>query len=181
MNKIFWFIATFLAVGIFLAVILTRHKEQVTQVESFMTFESSAFLNNDFIPADYTCDGTNKMPELSWGGIPEDTSSIAIVVDDPDALGGDWVHFLIWNIPETVNSINETDIPPSSTMGTTSFGKSSWSGPCPPNGTHHYNFKLYALDSQLSLDSTAVKSDLVSAIEGHVLGETSLTGLYERK
>ena len=105
--------------------------------------------------------------------------SLALIVDDPDAPAGDWVHWTVWNIsPETVE-ITEGS-PPSGVEGTTDFGKTGWGGPCPPSGTHRYFFKLYALDQELDLDSSATKSEIETAITGHVLDKAELVGLYER-
>lgn len=151
-----------------------------------MNITSTAFENNTSMPNTYTCDGKNINPPLAWSGIPSSTKSLALIEDDPDAPSGDWVHWLLWNIPPTVMSIPERFAPsasPETTAiieGTTSFSHAAYGGPCPPSGTHHYHFKLYALDTILSLPSTATKADLLQAMQGHIIEQAELVGLYQR-
>jgi Raf kinase inhibitor-like YbhB/YbcL family protein len=141
---------------------------------------SPAFRNNETIPAKYTCDGNNVNPQLEIAGIPEDAKSLALIMDDPDAPSGTWVHWLVWNI-SPISRISEEDVPTGAVEGITSFGKSGYGGPCPPSGTHRYFFKLYALDAKLDLNQNAKKPDLENAIKGHILAKTELIGLYSRK
>jgi len=151
-----------------------------------MNITSNAFENNMSMPNTYTCDGKNINPPLAWSGIPSSTKSLALIEDDPDAPSGDWVHWLLWNIPPTVTSIPERFAPSASpetaaiVEGTTSFFHAAYGGPCPPSGTHRYYFKLYALDTILSLPSTATKEDLLQAMQGHIIEQAELVGLYQR-
>jgi hypothetical protein len=147
---------------------------------SLMKLTSSAFENNGTIPSKNTCDGNNINPPLDIAEVPEGAKSLALVVDDPDAPAGIWVHWLVWNIPTSTTSINEST-KPSGVEGTTSFGEPGYGGPCPPSGTHRYFFKLYALDTELSLGSEADKSALESAMKGHILEEAELIGKYSRQ
>jgi Raf kinase inhibitor-like YbhB/YbcL family protein len=150
-----------------------------------MVIASSAFKNGERIPSQHTCDGEDTSPPLSWSGFPNETRTFAILVDDPDAPGGAFTHWVIFNIPATENGLQE-DIPTTETIlngvlqGTNGFGKIGYGGPCPPSGTHHYVFHLYSLDAALSLPVGATKEDVVRAMNGHILAEAELTGLYAR-
>jgi hypothetical protein len=157
----------------------TTTKSQITVTRTLMKLTSSAFEHNRDIPSKYTCDADDINPPLSIMEVPEETKSLALLVDDPDAPVGDWVHWLVWNIPPTTTEIAE-DAAPSGIEGTTDFDRTEWGGPCPPSGKHRYFFKLYALDAELDLDSSARKADLLSAIEGHILEKTELVGSYQR-
>jgi Raf kinase inhibitor-like YbhB/YbcL family protein len=148
------------------------------QITSNMNIISSAFETNQKIPSRYTCDGANISPPFAWKEIPEGTKSLALIVDDPDAPAGDWVHWLIWNIDPVVSSVNESTIPSNATVGSNSFGDIGYGGPCPPSGTHRYQFKLYALDTMLDLSEGAKKADLEQAMQGRILDESVLVGLY---
>ena len=148
---------------------------------SNMLIASAAFERNSSIPNKYTCDGENVNPPLTFSGVPENAKSLALIMDDPDAPRGTWVHWTMWNIdPSTIN-ITVDSVPAGAVEGTTSSGKSVYGGPCPPSGTHHYYFKLYALDTILDLNKSSEKQELESAIEGHVLGQAELVGLYSRE
>ena len=146
-----------------------------------MTILSSAFEHNAFIPVKYTCDGENVNPPLELKDVPSGTQSLVLVVDDPDAPRGTWVHWTVWDINFKTAQIAEDSVPASATEGLTSFGKSGYGGPCPPSGTHRYFFKLYALDMTLDLSSTADKRMLEEAMAGHILGQAELIGLYGRE
>lgn len=141
---------------------------------------SSAFEEGKPVPAKYTCDGADIPPPLSWSGFTEKTKSFAIIMDDPDAPMGTWVHWVIYNIPGTVTGLDEkrsvTEI--KATEGLNSWNKKGYNGPCPPGGTHRYNFKLYALDISLTPKEGMPKAELLEAMRGHILGETTLTGLF---
>lgn len=143
-----------------------------------MKIESDVFIDHDKIPTLYTCNGEGKQPPLKISGVVEKAESLALIVDDPDAPSGDFVHWIMWNIsPETLRIENE--IPPLGAIeGYTSLNKPGWVAPCPPSGIHHYNFKLYALDSTLFLPASSDKKALVQAMEGHILEESILIGLY---
>lgn len=142
-----------------------------------LTITSPAFKHGKSIPARYTCDGNNINPPLQIAGIPKETASLALIVDDPDAPKGVWVHWLLWNIKPT-HEIRENSIP--GTEGISDFKQHHWGGPCPPAGVHRYFFKVYALDSLLDLESSSVKSRLEAAMAGHILAQGELVGLYSR-
>ena len=150
--------------------------------ENNLTIASSAFEHNGYIPEKYTCDGENINPPLQISHVSENAQSLVLIVHDPDApLHGGWTHWTIWNIDPNVQEILEDSIPDGSVEGMTNFGQPGYGGPCPPEGVHHYNFMLYALDSQIALDSQATKDDLVKVIDAHILQHVVLTGLYKRK
>jgi Raf kinase inhibitor-like YbhB/YbcL family protein len=144
-----------------------------------MKLSSSAFEDNGAIPSEYTCDGADVSPPLSFCNVPENTKSLALIVDDPDAPMGTWVHWLVWNIPanKTGFSKGENITYP---QGKNDFGNSDYGGPCPPSGTHRYFFKLYALDTTLKLNKGSTKKQLESAISSHIIEEAQLIGTYER-
>lgn len=146
-----------------------------------MKLESPAFQNNAPIPPVHTCDSRDINPPLAWSGVPDSAKSLTLIVDDPDAPRGDWVHWLVWNIAPTETNIAENSVPAGAAEGTTDFGRSGWGGPCPPSGVHRYQFKLYALDTTLNLPPTTKKSGLLAAIEGHTLAQTLLVGKYSRQ
>jgi len=143
-----------------------------------MRIKSPAFENNKMIPADYTCDGKDVNPALFLEETPSNAKSLALIVDDPDAPGGMWVHWVVFDIPVTT-SIKENSIP--GKQGINDFRRGNYGGPCPPFGTHRYFFKIYALDKELALNEGISKKDLEKAMLGHVLGKAELIGLYKRK
>ncbi len=145
-----------------------------------MKIESTAFEHNRNIPAKYTCDDKNINPALTISGVPEGTKSLALIMDDPDAPAGIWVHWTLWNMDPTLKEITENSMK-EGIEGMTSFGKSGYGGPCPHSGTHHYFFKLYALDTILSIPETSNQEALEKAMEGHILASAELVGLYSRK
>lgn len=113
--------------------------------------------------------------------MPAGAKSLALVVDDPDAPAGTWTHWTLWNIDPLAPSIDENSKPAEAVEGQTSFGRVGWGGPCPPSGTHRYFFKLFALDEKLNLASGAALSDLEQALQGHLLEQCQLVGLYKRR
>ena len=145
-----------------------------------ISLSSRAFDDNAAIPAKFTCKGENINPALNISGIPDGAQSLALIMHDPDAVGGDWVHWLAWNIPASTNEISENSVPADAVEGMTSFGKPGWGGPCPPagTGTHHYIFELYALDTKLNLGPSSGRDQLENAMQGHVLGQATLTGMF---
>ncbi len=145
-----------------------------------MEITSSVFENNQNIPAKYTCDGDGINPPLEFKDVSKEAVSLALIVDDPDASAGTWVHWTLWNIDPTTTGIIENSVPPKAIAGQTSSGQNVYGGPCPPSGTHRYFFKLYALDSKLSLSSFSLKEDLEKAMQGHIIKQAELVGLYSR-
>ena len=148
---------------------------------SKLQITSPVILHNGMIPSKFTCDGANVSPPLSISNIPEKTRSLALIVDDPDASVGTWVHWVVWNIAAGTKEIPENSVSPGAIQGTNDFGKQGYGGPCPPSGTHRYYFKLYALDAPLALKSGATKAQIEEAMKGHVLAQAELIGLYRRK
>ncbi len=145
-----------------------------------MKISSTAFENNGMIPSEYTCDGSDVSPPLVVSDVPNETKSLAIILDDPDAPMGTFTHWIVWNIPpqKTIFTKGEKISLP---QGKTSFGSRSYGGPCPPAGTHRYFFKLYALDIILNIKEGSTKTDLEKAITGHILAEANLIGKYSRR
>ncbi|MHC5157988.1 MAG: YbhB/YbcL family Raf kinase inhibitor-like protein [Planctomycetota bacterium] len=147
---------------------------------------STAFEDGDMIPAKYTADGQDISPPLAWEGVPGGTKSIALINDDPDAPMGTWVHWLLWNLPPEVTSLDEAvpadaTLPNGAQQGKTDFGSTGYGGPAPPSGVHRYFFKVYALDAMLDLPAGATKPQLEKAVEGHILAQGQLMGRYTRK
>jgi len=148
---------------------------------SALKLSSQAFNPSALIPAKYTCDGQDVNPPLLIENIPAETKSLALIVDDPDAPAGTWVHWVVWNISPATSEIKEHSLPSGAQEGMTDFRRRGYGGPCPPSGTHRYFFKLYALDTMLSLSPNATKAALESSMKGHILSQAELMGLYKRK
>ncbi|MHC4217402.1 MAG: YbhB/YbcL family Raf kinase inhibitor-like protein [Planctomycetota bacterium] len=148
---------------------------------------SSAFAHETPIPSRYTCDDQDISPPLAWTAGPVGTESYALIMDDPDAPGGTWVHWIAWNInglelPEDEANEGMAESPLGQVRhGTNSWDRIGYGGPCPPTGTHRYYFKVYALDRQLDLASDATKQALVAAMESHILAHGELMGTYAKK
>jgi Raf kinase inhibitor-like YbhB/YbcL family protein len=153
--------------------------QPVTNISMKLT--SPAFSDNGKIPSKYTCDGEDINPPLIISETPAAAKSLALIVDDPDAPAGDWVHWTLWNISADTKEIAEGSIPAGAVQGLTDFGYNKWGGPCPPSGVHHYQFKLYALDTVLNISGSSKKRDIEKAMAGHVIDQTQLTGLYQKK
>lgn len=146
-----------------------------------MKLTSPAFEHNQHLPKRHTCDGEDLSPAFNISEIPPNTKSLTLIVDDPDAPGKTWIHWLVWDIPPQFQDIPEGFPPPSALQGTNDFGNQSYGGPCPPPGTQHrYFFKLYALDNIIEIEKGATKPSLEKAMEGHILAQTELIGLYGR-
>ena len=147
-----------------------------------MKITSDAFENEKVIPSKYTCDGSDISPSLSWDGIPDNTKSFALIVDDPDAPHGTWDHWILFNIPSNVRTLleNISLLPEGTQQGKNSWDKTGYGGPCPPSGVHRYFFKLYALDNVLTLNDGANKTEIIDAMKNHIITEASLLGKYER-
>lgn len=144
------------------------------------------FNEGDMIPDKFTCEGKDVSPPISWTGIPGGTKSIALITDDPDAPGGTFVHWVLYNLPANILKLPES-IPQDKTLadgsmqGMTDFGRPGYGGPCPPPGKpHRYYFKVYALDRKLDLQPLASKSQVENAMKGHILAQGELMGKYQR-
>ncbi len=142
-----------------------------------MRLTSPAFENNKFIPKKYTCQGKDINPALIIENIPKEAKSLVLIVDDPDAPGGTWLHWTVYDIP-IISEIKENTKP--GKQGMNDFGKKNYGGPCPPSGTHHYFFKIYALDKELGLKEGIDLASLEKAMEGHILDKAELIGLYKK-
>jgi Raf kinase inhibitor-like YbhB/YbcL family protein len=145
-----------------------------------MKLSSPAFKHNELIPPVYTCDGDDINPPLKIDDVPAAAKSLVLIMDDPDAPAGTWVHWLVWNMDPKTGEIRQKTVPPKALQGMNSFRKIEYGGPCPPSGTHRYFFKLYALDTTLSLDSKTNSKVLEKAMAGHISAEAVLIGLYKR-
>ncbi len=167
-----------LALGVFIAV-AADGKERSKMPE--LKISSPAFAHQGSIPARYTCDGGDASPPLVVENVPAGARSLALIVDDPDAPAGMWVHWVLWNIPASTREIHEDSVPAGGVQGKNDWGRNRYGGPCPPSGTHRYFFKLYALDTALNLDAVANKKSLERAMAGHVLARAELVGTYRRR
>lgn len=146
-----------------------------------LTITSDAFEQEGYIPAKYTCEGGDVQPPLQIGNIPENTSTLAIIMDDPDAIGKTFDHWIVYNIdPDTLKTVVIPEATTVGTYGANGTGKNVYKGPCPPEGMHHYHFKVYALDIKLKLGEGATKSAVEAAMKGHILSKGELVGLYKK-
>lgn len=143
-----------------------------------MQISSPEFKNQEYIPVKYTCEGEDINPELIISGIPQGTQSLALIMDDPDAPIGVWVHWVVFDIP-VISRIEKDSVP--GKLGITNSGRRNYHGPCPPSGTHRYFFKIYALDTKLNLGEGINKGQLEKAMQPRILDKAELIGLYKRQ
>ena len=146
-----------------------------------ITLESTAFENDKVIPKKYGYKNGNNSIPLNISNVPQDASSLVVIMDDPDAMGAVgkvWVHWVLWNIPATTTEIAENHIPDKAIQGMTDFGKIGYGGPAPPDKEHVYVFKLYALDCMLDLKQDSTKANVLKAMQDHIIEETVLKGRY---
>jgi Raf kinase inhibitor-like YbhB/YbcL family protein len=150
-----------------------------------LILRSPAFKAYGPIDARYTCEGEDISPALSWSGVHEDARSLALIVDDPDAPRGGWVHWVVYNLPSALQGLPEasrTEMLPEGTLeGLNDWRRTGYGGPCPPMGRHRYFFTLYALDCLLPDLDRPTKGQLERAMQGHVLGKTELMGTYSKR
>lgn len=144
-----------------------------------MQIKSTSFSDATALPARFTCVGENISPNLGFENVPPNAKSLALILHDPDAIDGDFTHWLVWNIDPSTKQALEDSAPTASVEGTSDFGTVGYGGPCPPrgSGTHRYIFELYALDTMLNLPPTTKRDQLAKAIDGHIVATASLTGL----
>lgn len=142
-----------------------------------MKILSPEFQNNGFIPKKFTCQGEDISPALIIEDAPKEAKSLVLIVDDPDASIGTWVHWVVFDIP-LIKRIEENSVP--GKQGRNDSGRNDYGGPCPPSGAHRYFFKIYALDRMLNLSEGITKKELEKAMEGHILGQAELIGLYKQ-
>ena len=140
----------------------------------------SMFENNQQMPEKYSLNRENINPPLEITSIPKDAKTFVLIVDDPDAPRGDWVHWIVWNIP-IISKIEENSIPKNAVQGLNDFNRNKYDGPSPPSGTHRYQFKLYALDISLDLSENSRKQDIENAMQGHIIEQAVLIGTYTRR
>jgi len=148
---------------------------------SEFTLKSEAFDNGEVIPRKYGYKNGNQSPPLMISGIPENTSSLALIMDDPDAMGvvgKVWVHWVLWNIEPNITELLENSVPSNCIEGETDFGEIGYGGPAPPDKEHTYIFKLYALDQKLDADKGSTKKQIEEAMKNHIIAETRLEGRY---
>lgn len=145
-----------------------------------MKISSPEFKNNELIPKKFTCQGENINPKLIFADVSKNAASLVLIMDDPDAPAGTWVHWVLFNISPNTKEINENSVPDNAVQGLNSWPKNGYGGPCPPSGIHRYFFKLYALDTMLNLDKSATKKDVEKAMQGHIIAEAELMGLYKK-
>lgn len=151
-----------------------------------INIESRNFKEGEFIPSRYTCEGENISPQLSWTCSVEGVKTYAIIVEDPDAPGGNFTHWIVYNIPSRLNSLMENstpakNVPEEVLMGTNDFGRIGYGGPCPPSGTHRYFFRIYGLDTAVHLDSGATGREVLKKMEGHIIARGELMGRYQKQ
>ncbi len=153
-----------------------------------LTLTSAAFTHRGAIPAKYTCEGADVSPPLTWSDLPPGTKSVALIVDDPDAPDPaapkmTWVHWVLYNLPPTINGLPEgaSALPSATRHGLNDWHNTTYGGPCPPIGRHRYFFKLYALDTELPDLGRPTRLTLEKAMKGHVLGQAELVGIYQKQ
>ncbi len=156
-----------------------RTPPNTESMKTGMIVRSPAFNHEEAIPSKYTCDGEDVSPPLAIDNIPDGSVSLVIIVDDPDAPGTTWDHWIVYNVPASVTRIGEGENPPG-TLGANSWGSQAYGGPCPPSGSHRYLFKIYALDIMLDVPAGASKAAVMADMEGHVLESATLMGHYAR-
>jgi hypothetical protein len=194
MNKAFVFASSILVLGIIAIPQLasaqyysqyydksdaSKAVKKAQEKKPMIKISSPVFKNNEMIPKKFTCDGENISPPLKIENIPQSTKSLALIVDDPDAPKGTFVHWIVWGISpkQTQFSVGEKG---KFSQGTNDAGKQGYIGPCPPSGTHRYMFKIYALDTKIDISAKSKKKDLQNVINGHILQSTTLIGKYSR-
>jgi Raf kinase inhibitor-like YbhB/YbcL family protein len=164
---------------ILIGLTLKQNNMNSAVITATLVVTSMSFQNNQMIPMKYTCEGESINPQLHIEHVPSGTKTLAIIMHDPDApIPGGFTHWVAWNIDPNIKDIPENF--QQGNQGKNGSGKTGYTGPCPPKGTHHYHFKVYALDSRLDLDPAIDKKGLEKAMKGHILAEGELIGLYKK-
>lgn len=145
-----------------------------------MKLTSPAFVNNQYLPSKYTCDGNGVNPILEFTDRPNEAKSLALIFDDPDAPSETFIHWVVWNLPPDTARLEEGVLPSGAVVGKNTTEENNYVPPCPPSGAHHYTFKLYALDVVLNLSPATDKAKLELAMQGHILSQAELVGIYSR-
>lgn len=185
MNRLNFIVIFLLIIFLFCFVaeakVICKKGAKMTATKKILSIKSPAFADKEFIPRKYAGEGENLNPPLIFDKIPPETKSLVLVVDDPDAPAGTFDHWIVYNVPQAVRTINEGEVPAGAVLGRNSAGGSAYTGPYPPPGkAHRYFFKLYALDTVLNLREGESKEKVEKAMQGHILGEGSMFGLYRR-
>jgi Raf kinase inhibitor-like YbhB/YbcL family protein len=178
MRRFFFFMGVLLFTAIF-SVSVGSSQESGKGIKLKVT--SPAFENNKTIPSKYGCDGSNVNPSVKIENVPPKAKSLALVFDDQDAPRGTYVHWVLWNIDPSVREIRENSVPEGAIQGTNDFKKNAYGGPCPPTRPHKYALIVYALDVRLNLEPKSGKADLEKAMEGHIIAQGQLMGVYKRE
>lgn len=174
-----------LAVGVLIATAScgsgppTTPKESIV-VPDVITVTSSAFRKGQPIPAEFTCDGPRGSPPLAWAGVPDEAAALALVVDDPDAPRGTFVHWVVLDIPVRTTSVDAGTVPAGGVEAKNTAGRASYTGPCPPSGTHHYRFTVYALSERTGFRDGAGLDQALRAVTSSAIGQGRLVGTYRR-
>lgn len=172
--------------GVVFSALIFLAGPEPARAQSSLELNSSAFAQDGSIPAVYTCTASDKSPPLSWSKVPATAKTVAIVVEDPDAPVGNWVHWVIYDLPAHVTNLPEgfertPTLPDGTKQGTNGLGRIGYNGPCPPPGRpHHYHFRLFALDSALGLKPGATAAELKASAQRHIVGTGELVGVFGR-
>ena len=177
-----------LIIALFFALIIFKREPAVPQKTKdannysryMITITSPAFQNGGIIPEKYGCLGTGINPPLIFADVPANAKSLTLIISDPDAPSGNWIHWLVTDMSTKTAGVAENITPPEAVVLTNSFNQNSYGGPCPPSGTHHYHFRLYALDTALNLNTENSISDWETAADGHIIEQADLIGTYSR-
>ena len=167
--------------GIMMSVVTLSALTSTSGSISGITISSPAFLAGAEIPAKYTCDGQSISPEIRISGTPLAAKSLALIMEDPDAPGGLFTHWLVWNIPPQTTKLAENSVPSGAIQGTNDFSRRGYGAPCPPSGTHRYVFKIFALDQPIELKPGARRPEVEAAIKSHIQAQGELMGRYTHK
>ncbi len=176
------FIVALISVVILFQFLIKRNADldYLLITENNMELKSNSFKHNSIIPPEYTCDSENINPNLSIEGVSEDTKELVLIVDDPDAPAGTWMHWTMWGISPSINVIDKGKLPEGVKEGLTSFGTVGYGGPCPPvgTGTHRYSFRIYALNKNINLNAGATPEELEREMSDSVIDSAEIIGLY---
>jgi Raf kinase inhibitor-like YbhB/YbcL family protein len=181
MKKFILFIITIVIVGSLWLYFNSKHTvPEINFLPTPMKMTSTAFVNNGTIPIKYTCSGDNINPELKFENVPANAKSLVLILDDPDAPGGTFTHWVVYNITPDIIEIPEAATTIPGVQAKNSAGQNGYMGPCPPSGSHRYFFKLYALDLIFGSDQIQDENDVLASMQGHVLGEAELMGTFSK-
>ncbi len=180
MRKYFYNLSLFVVLS---QLTLLSHAGSANQLNLALKLTSPVFNDKGKIPLQYTRDGQDISPPLMWKIVPQGTESLALICEDPDAPNGNWIHWVLYNIPPHIHQLEESgrNLPQSVFVGKNSWNVIAYNGPSPPYGIHLYTFSLYALDIVLQLAKGVTSTELRQAMQGHILAESTLTGLYSAK